>query len=161
MSTGGIQLLPSELGGIVIESLGYGIFLMLSGACFYVLITKKRLNGGASQGPVNKNMLFISVILFLSITAVSNAFAAKLIQLMLAPSLKHWICDVTRLFDAIVYFPEGPTAYYADLAIPVNVVKTGLYIFECMVGDSLMVLPPLLQSRSAYSPKKLRSTAYG
>ena len=80
---------------------------------------------------------------------------------MLAPSLKHWICDVTRLFDAIVYFPEGPTAYYADLAIPVNVVKTGLYIFECMVGDSLMVLPPLLQSRSAYSPKKLRSTAYG
>ena len=77
MSTGGIQLLPSELGGIVIESLGYGIFLMLSGACFYVLITKKRLNGGASQGPVNKNMLFISVILFLSITAVSNAFATK------------------------------------------------------------------------------------
>lgn len=52
---------------------------------------------------------------------------------------KHWICDVTRLFNAILHYPQGPDAYYANLAIPVNVVKTGLYIFEIIVGDSLMV----------------------
>jgi len=116
----GIQLLPAELGGIVIESLIYGVFLVLCSTCFYVLITKRRSSGVASQGPVNKTMLLICTVLFLSITA-------------------HWICDVTRLFNAILYYPQGPIAYYANLAIPVNVVKTGLYIFECMVGDSLMI----------------------
>lgn len=137
----GIQLLPAELGGIVIESLIYGVFLVLCSTCFYVLFTKRRSSGVASEGPVNKTMLLICTVLFLSITAVSTCndmyvVADRSLTLL---HLKHWICDVTRLFNAILYYPQGPVAYYANLAIPVNVVKTGLYIFECMVGDSLMV----------------------
>lgn len=137
----GIQLLPAELGGIVIESLIYGVFLVLCSTCFYVLFTKRRSSGVASEGPVNKTMLLICTVLFLSITAVStcnNMYVVADRSLTLL-HLKHWICDVTRLFNAILYYPQGPVAYYANLAIPVNVVKTGLYIFECMVGDSLMV----------------------
>lgn len=68
----GIQLLPAELGGIVIESLIYGVFLVLCATCFYVLITKRSYSGPASQGPVNKIMLLICTILFMSITAVSS-----------------------------------------------------------------------------------------
>lgn len=52
---------------------------------------------------------------------------------------KHWICNVIRLFDAILHYPQGPIAYYANLAIPINSVKTGIYVFECMMVDSLMV----------------------
>lgn len=68
----GIQLLPAELGGTVLESLLYGVFLVLCATCFYVLITRRSSLGPASRGPVNKTILLICVSLFLSITAVST-----------------------------------------------------------------------------------------
>ncbi|KAJ8516293.1 hypothetical protein ONZ45_g6388 [Pleurotus djamor] len=54
----------------------------------------------------------------------------------------HWVINITRLFEAFIYRAEaagGPTAYYATLSEAKNVAKSVLYVFQCLLADSIMV----------------------
>ncbi|KAJ8503266.1 hypothetical protein ONZ45_g10993 [Pleurotus djamor] len=121
MSESSVPLVPAELAGMVIETLLFGAYLVVfSGSCY--VIFSAGFSGQFARGPLNLAMIFACFMLFASIVA-------------------HWVIDVVRLFDAFIYGHRGsPLAFYAFLSDGKNVAKTALYILECLLADSIMVL---------------------
>jgi len=119
-----IALAPAELIGVVLESAAYGVYLVLFIGCVYTLSGryKRKRNGKLATRKANRPMFFASVILFVCITL-------------------HWVLEIGRLYGAYVVeiaFP-GPEHYYSNLANPLNVAKTGLYLAEFVVADGIIV----------------------
>ena len=61
------DLVSAQLGGIIIESALFGIYFSLFLGCVYVLVFKNK----RKDGRVNWILLIASVLLFISIFAVS------------------------------------------------------------------------------------------
>jgi len=121
----GVGLIPSILGGFAGESALYGIYLVMFIASMYAMFFRPRSLRScraATRPTPNRTILAASLVLFSSISS-------------------HWIVDVARLFKAFVYKVEnpGPLLYYANLADPLEVAKTGMVVFQLIVGDFTIV----------------------
>lgn len=122
-----IPLVSANLATVAVESLLYGIFLVLDLTSITLLFTREAsFSLGAARTSsfvVMRRPMFIgAVILLVSITG-------------------HWICTVVRLFDAFVNFEGGQQAlkYYADLSQVTEVVKTGFLTGSVVTGDAMII----------------------
>ncbi|KAK0189612.1 hypothetical protein F5146DRAFT_1051681 [Armillaria mellea] len=122
-----IPLVSANLATVAVESLLYGIFLVLDLTSITLLFTREAsFSSGAARTSsfvVMRRPMFIgAVILLVSITG-------------------HWICTVVRLFDAFVNFEGGQQAlkYYADLSQVTEVVKTGFLTGSVVTGDAMII----------------------
>ncbi|KAL0563393.1 hypothetical protein V5O48_018675 [Marasmius crinis-equi] len=128
-----LALLPVSLANVAIESLLYGIFLILTAGSLVLAIQylprsqpSTRVRPASTLGrviSVLKRPMFIgSAPLFLTVTA-------------------HWVTTVVRSFEAFMSFNNGtdPTSYYADVSQPTYVIKTSLLFASVIISDTMMV----------------------
>ncbi len=137
----GVQLAPAELAGLVLESCLSGIALVMFFAAIYVIAYKRGLSTRVSTVPFNKILFIVTLLLLLCVLAVRLLRLQFSIDRDTHAVLQHWITNVARAFDAFWYhyLDPGPNAIFGDLADPKNVIKTGIYIFEVILADSILV----------------------
>ncbi|KAK0480493.1 hypothetical protein EDD18DRAFT_1312327 [Armillaria luteobubalina] len=122
-----VPLVSANLATVAVESLLYGIFLVLDITSITLLFTRENsfspgTTRTSSFAVMQRPMFIGAVILLVSITG-------------------HWICTVVRLFDAVVKFEGGRQAlqYYADLSQTTEVVKTGFLTGSVVTGDAMII----------------------
>ncbi|KAJ7659557.1 hypothetical protein DFH06DRAFT_1194596 [Mycena polygramma] len=98
---------------LVLETFNLGIFTTLFGVTLQFIL-KKRIN--------NTNRLLLPVLCLIWVL-----------------SMTHWIIDITRAMEAFLATPAGALAYYADLANPLEVAKTAVYVCVTLTGDFFMI----------------------
>ncbi|KZP01901.1 hypothetical protein CALVIDRAFT_559688 [Calocera viscosa TUFC12733] len=113
MSATALPLEVALVVAVVCQSLVYGIFLVLFGACLYVLLQKKKTT--------RTNMAFLATAVLMFILITIN-FAVS------------W----SRIMDAIFVYEDG-TAYLADLTQWKEVFRTGVYVALTAVADTLFI----------------------
>ncbi|KAG7089642.1 hypothetical protein E1B28_011304 [Marasmius oreades] len=118
-----LALVPLSLADIVIHTFLYGIFFLLNlvSVWFIWFPLQRRAERGVAAA-LKKPMFIGAVTLFATVTT-------------------HWVCNVLRLFQAMVYFKQGtsPLEYYADLSQRIYAVKTGLIMASVVAGDIMIV----------------------
>lgn len=123
---------------------------MLFIGCIYVLCFKYRsLSGRHHSRPVNKILLTVAFTLFVLITAVREG--SDIFPIYGSFLAKHWIIQISRLFDAFIFVEHGttPGSVYGAARSPKNVAKTALYVAQTLVGDMTMVSLPALFERAS------------
>ncbi|TRM59005.1 hypothetical protein BD626DRAFT_573030 [Schizophyllum amplum] len=114
--TGGITLDKASFVGLILETLGFGIFNALFIATVYALFQKAR------SDRMNWSLLITLCMIW-------------------ALTLAHWVVNVCRGAIAFVESqatPMGALSYYADLAVPLYAAKTAIYVMLTFVGDSFV-----------------------
>ncbi|PCH44196.1 hypothetical protein WOLCODRAFT_138818 [Wolfiporia cocos MD-104 SS10] len=121
-----VGLVSANMATVALESLLYGIFLLLSGVFAYLHINRAA-GESASFGTPRLSRYFTPV------------FLAALAVMMTATA--HWILTVTRFFQAFVLFEHGavPLLFYSDLAQTTEVVKTAFLIATLIISDVMFV----------------------
>ncbi|PCH44231.1 hypothetical protein WOLCODRAFT_138845 [Wolfiporia cocos MD-104 SS10] len=119
-----LPIISVNLATVALESLFYGIFLVLAGTSMYLHLG--RAESQASHG--NKLSAYFTPVILGSVWITLTVTG-------------HWILTVTRLFDAFVNFMGGQEAmlYYMDLALTTEVVKTAFLIATLIVSDVLFI----------------------
>ncbi|KAJ6612358.1 hypothetical protein B0H10DRAFT_300702 [Mycena sp. CBHHK59/15] len=125
-----VKTIDANLVTVCIESVLYGIFLVLFVASISLVVTRHRetarrarRNGMAAAKSVYLTPMFMaSVALSLTVTA-------------------HWILTVDRLFLAFVHFHNGtkPLQFYLDLSQVTSITKIGLLVATILIGDAIIV----------------------
>ncbi|KAJ7579079.1 hypothetical protein C8J56DRAFT_1110143 [Mycena floridula] len=128
-----VSLLSANLSTVAIESMLYGVFLLLTVAS--LTLTARRHSQTMVRVPrplepgLKQHLLFLAspmsmgtIGLFMFITA-------------------HWIITIFRLFDAFVNVNGGaaPVEYYVDLSETTEVVKTGFLGATLILSDSMII----------------------
>ncbi|KZT54948.1 hypothetical protein CALCODRAFT_519072 [Calocera cornea HHB12733] len=113
MSASALPLEVAILVGVVCQSCVYGIFLVLFGACCYVLLQKKKMT------TTNAMFLGTAILMFILITI-------------------NFAVSWSRIMDA-VFIEEDGTSYLADLTQWKEVFRTGVYVALTAVADSLFI----------------------
>lgn len=121
-----VSLLSANVATLCIESLLYGVFLVLSVASMYMLVQRSRASTNVPWHA--KSTLFITPM---SVAAV----------LLFMTNTAHWIIGVYRAFRAFIYFEGGqqPFAYFNDMRQPTEVSQTALLMVSLIIGDSVLV----------------------
>ncbi|CCM00256.1 uncharacterized protein FIBRA_02286 [Fibroporia radiculosa] len=120
-----VNIVAANMVTVALESLLYGVFLILSGTYFY--LHHQRVTNVALAGPSRSQAYFS--LAFLGALGVSMTVSA------------HWILTVTRFFDAFINFEGGaaPTLFYSDLAQTTEVIKTAFLIATIVMSDLMFV----------------------
>lgn len=120
-----VDLISANMATVPIESLLYGMFLLLSGVFFYLHEARitASLGAGSSRLRAHITPIFLGAVVVSCTTTV------------------HWILTVTRLFDAFISYMGGavPLLFYANLSEPSEVVKTAVLIATLITSDVLFV----------------------
>lgn len=125
----GVSLLSANLATICIESLFYGIFLVLSTASLYLLARRREQ---LISSPLN-----IRVVRQVSyMTPMSIAAACLFVT-----NTAHWIIGVYRAFQAFVNYEGGtqPEQYFSAVPQPSEVTQTALLMVSLIIGDTTLV----------------------
>ncbi|KAH9841392.1 uncharacterized protein C8Q71DRAFT_853791 [Rhodofomes roseus] len=112
-----ITLDRAYLAAIWLETLFYGMNIVLFCACIYILVAKRR------TPKVNKYLIAIAVLMFSFSTC-------------------HVFLGFYRLIMGFIVLrdqPGGPAAFFSDVSIPANVAKVGLHTVNSIIGDSVVV----------------------
>ncbi|ESK89279.1 hypothetical protein Moror_1217 [Moniliophthora roreri MCA 2997] len=119
-----IPLIPLNLANFVVESLLFGVFLVLNATSIILqlLPPQQPRTRNTMVAAVRKPMFIGAVVLLVTVTA-------------------HWICSVLRLFNALVYFKQGayPQEYYSNLSETTYVAKTAILVASIATGDIMIV----------------------
>ncbi|KAH9924760.1 uncharacterized protein B0H18DRAFT_1104912 [Fomitopsis serialis] len=121
----GVTLISANLVTVGIESLLYGIVLLLSFTFFYLHLShvsgSSPSYGGSRLSRVLTPIFITSVFIFLTCTA-------------------HWVLTITRLFQAFVIFEGGqaPLLFYANLSESTEVAKTAFLIGTLIAADIMI-----------------------
>lgn len=121
-------ILPTaaELLGLILQTLLYGVFLVLYVASLYFLYGgnfNTRRRGRQSPRP-NKAVLLGGIALFLTVTP-------------------QWIIQVVRVWQAFIHhsnMPNGPLLYLSDLRAPLSIARLSLYVVEVFVSDLILIV---------------------
>jgi len=114
-----MSLGAAKLVGAVLESLGYGIFLVMF--VYNMYLQMRSLQRKNAELP-NMLLFVSSTLLFVMITS-------------------RWAIGVARLYEAVVIF-EGRlsvTKYFADLTMKKQIAATALFEFQVIVADFILV----------------------
>jgi len=109
----------SELISIAIESVLYGVYVVLFASCFQVVFKRRKGKNVAGR----KLLAITSLSLFLFITW-------------------HVIIDVVRLYSAfktINGVANSAADYYSRVNAPLSVMKTSLYVVMTLISDSFIL----------------------
>jgi len=112
-----IALDRAYLAAIWLETMFYGINIVLFSGCMYVLIARRR------TPKVNRYLVGVAVLMFCFSTC-------------------HVFLGFYRLIMGFIVLrdqPGGPAAFFADVSIPANVAKVGIHTVNSVVGDSVVV----------------------
>ncbi|KAI0732227.1 hypothetical protein C8Q72DRAFT_958702 [Fomitopsis betulina] len=120
-----LPLVSVNLATVAIESVFYGIFVLLSGLYTYFHCNRITFKRGGDLGGIPK--YFTPV--FCGSMLVSGTITG------------HWVVTVYRLFEAFVRFKNGaePALYYADLSVTTEAIKTSFCIATFMICDVLLI----------------------
>ncbi|KAF6748249.1 hypothetical protein DFP72DRAFT_579351 [Ephemerocybe angulata] len=119
-------LLPGVyLAAIAVESLLFGVFVVLSFTSLYLLFAREKL----SDRPRNSKIAALTTPLIFANVLISSTVTA------------HWVMSVVRLFQAFLGQGEGLSAkaYYDDRSRAEFLASLALAIFTLIVGDCVMI----------------------
>ncbi|PSR72121.1 hypothetical protein PHLCEN_2v12001 [Hermanssonia centrifuga] len=121
----GPRLDGAQLASIAVESVLYGVFVVLFVDSLLVLIERRR-----------KRKDKATVLLFLTGFTLFSCMTA------------HWAIDLSRAFDAFIFSQDGagPTSsqqtpadmFYSNVAAQTYVATSGLYVVIKATGDAFM-----------------------
>ncbi|PPQ96024.1 hypothetical protein CVT25_013886 [Psilocybe cyanescens] len=117
--TGSIGIDTVSLVSIFVESILYGLFIVLFIASTVILLQKSR----ASRDAINRPMLIASVVMFILATI-------------------HVGSDLRRVLDAFINSattPGGPVAFLNEVNAPIYVLKSTAYAIQTLVGDAFIL----------------------
>ncbi|KAJ7112701.1 hypothetical protein C8R44DRAFT_932619, partial [Mycena epipterygia] len=116
-----ISLVAVSMATVVLESLLYGLFLILFSTNLYLRITRyARPQEFASRGGLWWNPIVISnVAIFATCTA-------------------HWIITVDRLFLAFLGSGD-PLQFFLDESQPTSVASNTLVVLAVLIGDAVII----------------------
>ncbi|EIW86204.1 hypothetical protein CONPUDRAFT_114323 [Coniophora puteana RWD-64-598 SS2] len=118
MTPNGISLDMASILGLALESVLYGISLLLFAGTIWVLFTR--------DSP--KRVLACKLVVSLALFALSTAY---------------WIVDVIRCIEGLVLYRDsylgGPNAFFADRAQWTFAVQNLLYLLQTLVGDGVVI----------------------
>ncbi|OJA12411.1 hypothetical protein AZE42_03395 [Rhizopogon vesiculosus] len=106
----------AELTGVFLESLAYGVYLMVFNECMFVLRNRQ-------HSRPNDYLVGTAVSLFILITA-------------------HLVIDIVRNMDAFTSnegVPNYPSTYYGTWDTWKNILKSGLYVAVTLVSDAFIL----------------------
>ncbi|KAJ7131278.1 hypothetical protein C8R44DRAFT_871790 [Mycena epipterygia] len=114
-----ISLVALNMTAVVLESLLYGLFLVLFSTNLYLRITRyARPQEFASRGGLWWNPIVITnIAIFTSCTA-------------------HWVITVKRFFLAFLGSAGDPFEFYVDKSQPTSVINSTLIIVTVLIGDA-------------------------
>jgi len=117
-------LVNCNLATVALESVLYGIFLMLSGTFVYLHFTR----AVTQRSGISGIRRYITPVFFGSMLVTCTVTG-------------HWVMTVYRLFDAFVNFNGGaaPLLFYEDLASTTEAVKTAFLIATLIICDILFL----------------------
>ncbi|KAI0298786.1 hypothetical protein B0F90DRAFT_1731074 [Multifurca ochricompacta] len=109
-----LSFASSEIIALCLESILYGIYVVLFAGCVKVLFSKRRRRAGG-----NYRLIIVSSVLFVLITW-------------------HQIADAVRLY--ISYHEnnqtsQGPDIYFINVKATLSIMKTSVYLAETVVSD--------------------------
>ncbi|KZT02783.1 uncharacterized protein LAESUDRAFT_684617 [Laetiporus sulphureus 93-53] len=125
----GVPVLSANLATAVMESLFYGIFLVLSFFSMYILQYRRSQVSSLPPNPrATRNMVYLTPM---SIAAVC----------LLITNTAHWIIMVYRLFQAFLYYEKGtqPVEFYKDASQPSEVTQTAVLMISLIIGDAMII----------------------
>ncbi|KZT11847.1 uncharacterized protein LAESUDRAFT_641340 [Laetiporus sulphureus 93-53] len=117
MGTTDITLDRAYLAAIWLETLFYGMNVVLFFSCLFILTIRRR------TPHVNKMLVTIALLMFTFSTC-------------------HVFLGFYRLIMGFIVLrdqPGGPAAFFSDVSIPANVAKVGIHTVNSIVGDSVVV----------------------
>ncbi|KAJ6478143.1 hypothetical protein C8R47DRAFT_642166 [Mycena vitilis] len=120
----GITILPANLATLVLESVLYGILLLLFISTVYFLATQRTL-----AGPRKTARHHLTSTVFLGVAAL---FIVVTI---------HWSIVIYQAFYAFIHLGSAAAedAFYADLAKSPEVAKAIVLFTAIILGDALVV----------------------
>ncbi|PCH42396.1 hypothetical protein WOLCODRAFT_73087 [Wolfiporia cocos MD-104 SS10] len=122
-----LSILSVNLATLAMESLLYGIFLMLFGTSTYLLLQRgsqqSQIASSVTARPIWRTPMFLAAILMAFIVT------------------SHWILTVYRLFDAFINYQGGaePLIALADLSWRSEVVKTAFLVAAVLLSDIMII----------------------
>ncbi|KAL0571383.1 hypothetical protein V5O48_010571, partial [Marasmius crinis-equi] len=121
-----MSLLSVQLANVVVESCLVGLFMILNAVAMSHHFAPDR------QMPSVLSKRVLKVVR-------EPMFIGRVFLLMII--IAHWICTITRLFNAVIHFQGGTQAlqYYADPSQSTYVVKESLLLASLIVGDGMIV----------------------
>ncbi|KAJ7473339.1 hypothetical protein FB451DRAFT_1133863, partial [Mycena latifolia] len=124
MST--VPLFSANLAVVVLESLLYGIYLVLFLLALYLKVTDRRDSEQLTGVPTTSRRKLVSPLVF----------GALLLFVFIT---SHWILNVIRLFLAFKEAGPGPQIFYADLSHPTEVLKYVFLVAALFIGDLFLI----------------------
>ncbi|KAJ7223134.1 hypothetical protein GGX14DRAFT_657409 [Mycena pura] len=131
----GIALLPAYLATLVLESVLYGLLLLLFILTIYLLANRGTLTGDKQPAKHQFTSLpFLGVAVLFKFVLITG----------------HWGVNVYQAFYAYIHLGNATTedAFYADLSQRSEVAKDSILFVAIILGDSLVVRPHCLSSCS-------------
>ncbi|KAJ7463034.1 hypothetical protein FB451DRAFT_1266698 [Mycena latifolia] len=121
-----IPLLSVNLAVVVLESLLYGVYALLSLFTVYLMMTRRREN--------LKQFLPAPHSTFYSPVALGTLTLFMVIT-------SHWVINVVRLYLAFQGWEDGPgpQLFYADLSHTTEVLKYGFLVASWLTGDGFLI----------------------
>lgn len=120
------SIISVNLATIAIESMLYGIFLVLASSAIYLHLSRARSHHSSFPRVVRSAYLSPAILGSAMITLTVTG---------------HWILTVTRLFAAFVNFHGGndPTYYLSNLSFATEIVKTAFFVVTLIISDVLFI----------------------
>lgn len=119
-----ISLVSANLSALVVDTLFYGMFFLLSCWSTYLLVQRERR--------VRSRLTFVGLV-------TSPIFLSGIFMLLTVTG--HWLINVYRAFQAFDYFDGGMSAlsFYSDLALPSAVARNALICISLLSFDFVMI----------------------
>ncbi|KAJ7140696.1 hypothetical protein C8R44DRAFT_692649 [Mycena epipterygia] len=120
-----IPLLSANLAAVVLESLLYGIYALLSLFTVYLIVTRHRKNLKAPSAAYSR---------FFSPVALGTLSLFVVVT-------SHWVLTVVRLFLAFKGWEDGPgpRIFYSDYSHSTEVLKYGFLVAAMLIGDEFFI----------------------
>ncbi|KAF8983976.1 hypothetical protein BDQ17DRAFT_1548884 [Cyathus striatus] len=116
-STGSVSLSEITLASIFVESLLYGIFIVLFISSTTILLKKF---GKITDRNVTRRLLFVSTLMFILGTI-------------------HISADLRRIFDAFITHKDDTEQYLNQVNTTIYLVKSLAYAMQTLVGDAFIL----------------------
>ncbi|KAJ7140693.1 hypothetical protein C8R44DRAFT_761753 [Mycena epipterygia] len=120
-----IPLLSANLAAVVLESLLYGIYALLSLFTVYLIVTRHSENLKAPSAAYSR---------FFSPVALGTLSLFVVVT-------SHWVLTVVRLFLAFKGWEDGPgpRIFYSDYSQRTEVLKYGFLVAALLIGNAFFI----------------------
>ncbi|KAL0569374.1 hypothetical protein V5O48_012592 [Marasmius crinis-equi] len=121
-----VDLIEASLASLPIESVLFGLFLLLATISLYVISQHEKNKKGYGYNKSNgfvlalKNPIFVGGIILLAMATL------------------HWITSIIRTFDAFLYYP-APILFYIEVSHWTQLVKNCVLSGSAALSDAVII----------------------